>query len=171
MKKHLLLSLFLCVPILSIAQKCKFDEEKNDPFSGGIFRLSAHKIGPMSWNWNFTLEQNGDQYFISVRMLRSGKMEDIYKTGQKIMLKLANGKVLELIADKDFPPGYAISSDGIIWTNYIPKFEVDKILMTELSSSPITDLKTTLGSQDILLPKITEKQSKNIAQTASCMIK
>jgi len=170
--KHLSFTLLMAlIPAIAFAQNCKFDEDKKDPFTNGRLRVVAHKIGPVSWNWNFSLEENGGKYFISMRMLRAGKMEDMYPKDRKVMIKLENGKILELTADKDFPPGYAVSSDGVIWTNYIPKFEVDKAFLTDLSSSPITDIKVTLGSQDIMLPKITGKQTDRIKESAACLVK
>lgn len=159
------------LPVGAQAQKCKFDEDKKDPFSGSNHRLVAYKIGPVSWNWKFFLEQNDNKFFISMRMLRGGKMDEIYPVGRKIMLKLQNGKILELTADQDFPPAYAVSSDGVIWTNYMPKFEVDKDFLTALSESPITDVKVTLGPQNILLPKVTEKQTERIQESATCLLK
>ncbi len=170
--KQITLALLLAIiPAVSFAQNCKFDEDKKDPFTGGRLRTIAHKIGPPSWNWNFSLEQNGGKYFISMRMLRAGKMEDMYPQGRKIMIKLENNKILELTADKDFPPAYAVNSvDGTIWTNYIPKFEVDKAFITDLSSSPITDVKVTLGSQDIMVPKINGKQTDRIKESAACLL-
>ncbi len=171
-KKLSIAILVAVIPAITFAQKCKFDEDKKDPFTGSNMRVVAHKIGPPSWNWNFSLEQNGGKFFISMRMLRAGKMEDIYPTGRKIMLKLENGKILELTADKDFPPGYAVNSvDGTIWTNYIPKFEVDKAFITDLSSSAITDVKVTLGSQDIIVPKVGGKQTDRIMESAACLLK
>lgn len=170
-KLYLAALLAIALPMAVQAQKCKFDEDKKDPFGSGNFRKVTHRLGPVSWNWNFALEQNDGKFYISMRMLRAGKMEDIYPEGRKVMLKLQDGKILELAAAENFPPGYAVSSDGVIWTNYIPKFEVSKELLTSLSASPITDVKVTLGSENILLPKVTEKQTGKIMESAGCLLK
>ncbi|RYG39679.1 MAG: hypothetical protein EOO01_29080 [Chitinophagaceae bacterium] len=163
--------LALILPMAVQAQKCKFDEDKKDPFGSGNHRLVTHKIGPPSWNWNFSLEQNDGKFYISMRMLRAGKMDEVYPAGRKVMLKLENGTIMELSSSQDFLPAFVVSNDGIIWTNYIPKFEVSQQVVTDLSASRITDVKVTLGTENILLPKITEKQTEKIKESAGCLLK
>lgn len=171
--KQMLLAVFvLTAPLLSKAQKCKFDVEKKDPFGNGSIRSVAHKIGPPSWNWNFSLEQNNDKYYIGMRIVQSGKVNDVIAKGEKIMVKLADGNIIELVMQEDVIPAYAVNSvDASIWTNHLPKVEVEREVIEKLSKSPITDIKVTIAKRDNLLPKISSKQTDRIVESAACLLK
>ena len=170
MKKLIIVFALFSFPLLSNAQKCKFDEDKNDPFTGTHYRMVSQNIGPASWGWAISLEENNQNFFMGVRMIRLGKMDDLFLKGEKILLKLSNDKILELIASEDIVPVYG-AGGGIIFTTYNAKIPITKDFLSELSTAPITDLKVTLCKEEVILPKIVERQTNRIKQAATCLLK
>lgn len=162
-----LATLLLASPSLW-AQNCKFDEEKKDPFSNGMTRKSAHHIGPVSWNWLLTFTQAGNQHTMDLRVVLGAHLLDVIEKGNILFLKLEDGTIIRLPALEQCNPTHLVSQ-GVIWTNYIPKYSLDAETIAKMGQSPITDLKIKIGTNDYLLPKITARQTAKIMTTIKCM--
>lgn len=158
----------LAAPLAANAQ-CKGVKEEVDPFTKKAMKSFKQKIGPYTWNWQLILQKKNDDLHLGMQIVVSGKINDQLEKGDIIYIKLANDDVVELKCSEDYLPRYA-TSEGIIWTSYFPLELTDKKTMTKLSSSPITDVKVVLASTDILLPKISKKQTAKIMDGASCML-
>ncbi len=165
----ILIALLLASPLLQ-AQDCKFDEEKKDPFSNELMRKTAHKIGPATWNWMLTFTQTGSNLVMDLRVVSGAHLQETVAKGNILLLKLANGEVLQLPSLEDSAPAHLVAS-GVIWTNYFFKYQLTDDVKAKMAQSPITDLKIKIGAIETLLPKITEKQTNKIMNTVGCMSK
>lgn len=154
-------------PSVASAQ-CKYVRESKDAFSGETVKKAADlAIGP--WMWTMTLEQRNDKYFIGLKILQSGDIRYILGKGEKVWIKLENGKLLELEMDRDYPP-VAQAMGGTIVTLWVTNTEVDEKMMKRLSNSPITDVKTIIQGVDVVLPKVKGRQAEAIMNSASCIL-
>jgi hypothetical protein len=125
----------------------------------------------MTWNWQMTLMQKGEKYFIGMRIIQGGDIRYIIKQGEKIMILLENGKIVELEMDKDYLPVANVGAGGIT-TLWLTNSEVDRKTMKRLSRSPITDIKVVIQGVDIVMDskKLKDKQVNAIMDAATCII-
>jgi hypothetical protein len=170
LKPFLLLTISLSLSFSIYAQNCKFDEDKKDPFGSGNIRSMLNPIGTRWQNWYFQVEQKNDKYYLGLRIIQEGKINDLWNKGEKIMVKQANGEIFEFLLQEDVIPGYAVSKiNGSIWTNYLPKVEITIDDIKKLSTSPVTAVKVTIAKMD-LIPAISEKQGKRIMEKSKCFL-
>lgn len=165
--------LWVLVPALAAtfslqAQNCKFDEEKKDPFSNEMMRKTAHKIGPITWNWLMTFTQTGKQLDMGLQVVLQAHLQEPLAAGSILFLKFESGEMIQLPSLEETAPVHLVSNN-VIWTNYIVKYRLNDEARARMAASPITDLKIKVGPQDILLPKITKKQTEKIMTTVRCM--
>lgn len=159
----------LAAPLAASAQ-CKGVKEEVDPFTKKSMKSFNQKIGPFTWNWQLILQKKSEKLHLGMQIVVSGKINDPLAKGDIIYIKLANDEIVELKCTEDYNPRFA-ASEGVIWTSYFPLELTDKETITKLSNSPITDIKVTLASTEVLLPKISKRQTSRIMDGASCMLK
>jgi hypothetical protein len=161
---------FLCcfsVPVFTYAQ-CKAITEKKDPFTSEITRYAYLSLGPMSWAYGTVLEQKGDKYYFTLKVVANGVIHESFPAGKTAMIKLSNGNVIELKLENDLPPLHNANTStfGTIW---LMKQEMSASEFKKLAGAPITDVKVEVpGRETDLLPKITSKQTNNIMEAVRC---
>lgn len=154
------------------AQKCKYDVDKTDPFSKEQVRSKTLKIGPETINtrknrevgWTMTFENKGQDHFIGFKLIMLGKLDDVMATGQKAYLRLADDKIITLVADVEVLPAYLT---GIaVYTHYNLRFKTEAESIAALSAAPVTDFKLETGNQEITAEL--GKKGTQIMETAAC---
>jgi len=165
-----LLTLLVLFAISASAQKCHFDVDKKDDFTGEHVRNVKVKIGNFFYSWWLLLEQSGGKYAITVQSAATSKIEDVIPKGSKILFKLESGKVLEMIVSNDCVPNYTVQS-GTIVTTWLPKCDVTKETMQQLSESPTNLIRMTIGGKDFTSPDASGKEGKKVMESAQCLLK
>ena len=164
-----LLTLALFSATSSFAQKCHFDVDKKDDFTGAHVRNVKAKIGNFFYSWWLLLEQNGTKYNITVQSAATGKIEDVIPKGSKILFKLDNDKVVEITVSDDCVPNYNVQDRTII-TTWLPKCEVSKETMQQLSQASTSLVRMSIGGKDFTSPQASSKEGKKIMEAAQCLL-
>ena len=151
------------------AQKCHFDVDKKDDFSGEHVRNVRIKVGNMFYAWWVLLEQKGPKYFVTVQSASTGRVENTIPKGSKVLFKLDNGKVVEMVVGEECVPSYSVQSNTII-TMWLPKGEVSKDVMKELSESPMTLIRMKIGDKDFDSPGASGKEGRKMMESAACLL-
>ena len=152
------------------AQKCNFDTDKKDDFTGAHVRTVKHKLGNFFYKWWILMEQNGPKYFITVQSAGTGKIDDIIPKGSKILFKLDNDKVVEMPVSEDCVPSHTVQSNTII-TTWLPKGEISKDAMQKMSESGIVLIRMNIGGKDFDSPSPSGKETEKMRQSAECLLK
>ena len=166
-----ILLLLLAGSQLSIAQiKCKLDIDDADAPAHLRTRFGTNVLGVLGSGWKITLKQTGDKYLWSMQVKWNIHFTDPIGQGQLIYLKLANGNLLQLAADKDYRPTYSLYPGNVIVSNYLPGGDLSENDIKLLSESPLANIKITISGQDIE-PQISVTQGRNVMNTALCLMK
>ncbi len=168
LKNVLAIFLLLGSTYVSKAQDCNFDKDEKDKFTGEITRMADQRMGNITTHWNLILEQKGTKYYLGLRLLRSTAITNPVLKGEKFYLKLEDGKVLAIAADKDYAPTF-YSANGGVQTTINTRGEVDLETLKSLSASPVTDIKITVGGNDMTQSSIPSKQTKKVMEYAACL--
>ena len=152
-----------------LAQKCKFDVDKKDDFSGDHVRNVRIRLGTFFYSWWMLLEQKGQHYYITVQSAATGKVDDIIPKGSTIYFKLESGKVLEMNTTEECVPAHNVQSNTIVST-WLPKGEVNKDFMKQLSESPLDKIRMKVGGKDFDSPDASGKSGRKCMESAQCMI-
>lgn len=153
----------------TFAQKCHFDVDKKDDFSGEHVRNVRVKVGTFFYAWWVLLEQKGPKYFITVQSATTGKVDNVIPKGSKVLFKLDNGKVVEMIVSDECVPAFSVQSNTIV-TTWLPKGEVSKEIMKQLSESPTTMIRMNIGGKDFDSPGASGKEGRKMAESAACLL-
>ena len=154
----------------SFAQKCHFDVDKKDYFSGEHVRNVRVRIGNLFYSWWVLLEQKGPKYSMMVQSAATGKIDDIIPKGSKVLFKLDNGKVVEVTLSDDCVPNHDVQNNTIIST-WLTKCDVTKEAMQQLSESPTTLIRMNVGGKDFDSPGASGKEGKKVMESAQCLLK
>lgn len=156
----------------AMAQKCRYDVDKTDAFSKEQVRSTTLKIGPQTIDtrknrevgWTMTFEKKGKDNFIAFKVIMFGKFDEVVQSGQKVYLRLADDKIIELIAETPVLPAYMT---GIaVYTHYNLKFKTDAGAIAALSAAPVTDFKLETGTKEIVAEL--GKKGEKIMETVAC---
>lgn len=154
----------------SIAQNCNFDVDKKDEFTGEHVRNVRVRIGTLMYSWWLLQEQKGPKYFLTIQATATGKVDDIITKGTKVLYKLKNDKVIEMVVSEDCIPSHSVQS-GVIISMWLPKGEMPKETMQQMSESPTTMIRINVGGKDFNAPSITGREGKKIMENAQCLLK
>lgn len=165
MKKLLFASLLMLGPLAMYAQ-CDFDKDETDPYSKEHVRSVKHNFGNLRKMWVFILDQKGSKYYATVNMAEIGKFDNI---ASGILIKQANGNVLELAVESDVIPSVQIVGANIN-TQWLVKCVISEAKMKMLSESPIESIRVKMAGRDFDAPELKDKQSNKIMKSAGCML-
>lgn len=161
----------------SNAQKCKFDYEKEDPFSGKATKGNTSAIYPASpvsnEYWYLGLNRTGDDFYIGMLVQLKGELNTYLEKGDSIMFKLANGAVITCYAnDKVSPTTNAAAAGGqpIITTQYRANYAVTAEELKNFSESMVTFVRMNVGDK-VFQVEIKEKHAKKLLDNAACILK
>lgn len=171
LKKLTVLSAIVVATTLSAsAQKCNFDVDKKDDFTGAKVRNARVQFGTLFNRWFARLEQNGPKYYITVQASGAGNSNDIIPKGSKQLFRLENGSVVEVITIEDCAPVQYVQQNARIISVYNPKGEVSKEALKMLSESPTTRIRMTIAGKDYDSPELSDKEGKKIMNIAKCLL-
>jgi len=174
--------LFMCIAMQAYSQKCKFDYDKTDPFTGENAKGISAKIN----NWLFLgFNKIGNNYDM-------GLVANLYHTGtslkgDSIILKIVNeqnpnGIILTLYSVADVKPIVqaatnaqyyysTASAKSTFYGSYKVKYEITEQQLELLSRGLVTDIRLYLGDTDFNVLDIKKKVSETLRQAAICILR
>jgi hypothetical protein len=164
------------------SQKCKYDFDKTDPFTGENTKGITVKINN---GFFFGFNKVGNIYDLGLLVTLS-YTENSMK-GDSIILKIVNeqnpsGTLLTLYSIADVKPTlqsatnvqyyYSTgSATSTLYGNYRIKYELTKQQLELLSSGLVTDIRFYIGGKDFYILDIKKKVSETLRQSVVCILR
>ena len=173
MKKNILLFTVFAVLIAgsTFAQKCKFDYDKTDAFSGEKEQRIIMKFGLFS-PFVFSFYHKGEDCRLEVYITMSGEQNFILRKGSKLDIKLVNGKIFNLESVDDAAPTSYVGGSANspqIKSNYSISYKISKEQLKEISDAGIQITKTHLQGDSYYDHEMKSKDIEKTKSAASCM--
>lgn len=152
------------------AQKCKYDVETTDAFTGKkTLGISAKLPNDAAIGFNLA----NDKLWVGLLIQFFGEKNEKIAQGDSLLLKLSNGEIITLFTnDVVAPTSYVAGSGGYnpnIASYYKPNYTIDMANMIKLSQVTITHLRVGFGANNITIP-VDEKYREKIMKAARCIL-
>lgn len=171
MKKITHYFIFFIVLILSITavksqEKCKYDIDKKDPFTGKNIRKiqTTIKSSPV-FLWMLGLEKIGDDYDLAFFLGLRFELVDNLEKGDSVMFKFANDEIVTCYARDQVSPGALLS----IQTCYDGVYPISVEKLKTFTTSLATNLRVNIGV-NVYQIEIDEKTAKKLMKSAVCIM-
>lgn len=175
--------LLCCTTFVSFAQKCKFQKDETDGFTKEHHRLAPSLRICTDPYWWLQMEQKGDKYFVTIRISMLTHIREPLAKGTKILTKLEDGTILELVANDESTPTFNFENDQsfaaqfsdhiekLFVTKWSVRISVTEDIIRQFSKSPITLMRTTIGTTEYNMPRAVDRYTRKIVDMAACMLK
>jgi hypothetical protein len=168
MKFYYLLILFVTSAFMAFSQKCKYDFQKKDPFTGKIQKGNSTVLagfGPMALR--LILQSEEKKYLMGIYIALPGKNENYIEKGDTLSIALDNGEKLSFLAIDRYLPSY--QAQYTITTYYEPKYVINEDELRKLSTTGIKATKLKLGSLP-LQAEVPPKNAEKVKKAANCIL-
>jgi hypothetical protein len=186
MKSTIKIFVFAMLSIFTVtqaySQKCKYDIDKTDPFTGQNTKGITVKIN----NWFFFgFNKNGSNYDLGLLAALSYTGNSM--KGDSIILKVVNeqnpsGIFLTLYSVADVKPTLQAatntqyyystgSSTSTMYGSYRIQYEITEQQLELLSSGLVTDIRLFIGDKDFYVLDLKKKISESIRQAVICILR
>jgi hypothetical protein len=151
--------------------KCKFDVEKKDEFTGADYKsvkvkmLVKQNLNMMMYNFEFF--KNGPEFKLQVNYPMMGNVRDIIPLGQELLIKLVSGELLHLKSIAETVPTQQVSGESVYSTYMIP-FAISSDELIKMSNSAPTNYKFAIGTLNVQ-NVINEKDGQKILNVCKCL--
>jgi hypothetical protein len=128
------------------AQKCKYDVERKDPFTGKTTQGFGCQLQK---TWRIGLSKTDTVYSIDLLITFPGDVRVGISKGDTLMIALDNDKPLVLLATVDVAPTSDVVSNGYsaaVLSYCNPFYGVTKDDIVRLSENKVTAVKVYLGN-------------------------
>ncbi len=152
------------------AQKCKYDYEKNDEFTGAKSKGNTTKL---SNAWLIGLNKVDDTYNLGVFIRLDGEKNLYLEQGDSIMFKFSNGNFVTFYAKvRSAPESQVITSltAAAIITTYRAVYDIPVDKMNLLKNNAVTHIRMNIGNL-VYQEELKEKTTKIFQQNADCIMK
>lgn len=169
MKKIIIILLSL-VMTGSYAQKCKYDVETNDAFTGKKTLGTTAKL-PQGALIGFNV--SSDKYWVGLFFEFFGEKNEKIAMGDSLLLKLSNEEIFTLYTNDAAAPTSYVAGSGAyaqVKSYYKPNYTIDAATVNKISLSPLTDIKICMGANNLNVP-VDEKFREKIMRAAACILK
>jgi len=175
MKKIIILSLgilflFAGAGQLS-AQKCKFDIDKKDPFTGVATKGILLGIKSNSWSTGIEIGFNktGDAYFVNIKLTYTGTMRESIPKNAPFMIKLSNGETITIYSQTEYLPEL-VGSLGSVFAVYVAQYDIDANSIQKIAELIPTFFRINLDNNKAYDLEIDSKDKKKITNAAICIL-
>lgn len=151
---------FLTISTTLHAQKCKYDYEKKDEFTGEVSKGLTIKIT----NWLYIgLNRTGETYYLGAAIIINGELNYYVEKGDSLSFKLSNGETLTLYTqDVSAPISQVVQgfNTAYVVTKFDLKYDLSKEQLQKLSTYDVTYMRLYAGSNkydDETFPKTAAK--------------
>ncbi len=177
--KTLKMFLFLTMAITFSTQvysqkdKCKFDVEKKDAFSGVEYKsvkievMATHEKANNRYTWEFV--KNDSVFTLTISRNFPSRLTDKLPQGEEILFKLAGGSIIHLLIAEETTPGLNSTGTGVSTSYKIP-IKISKDDLKKLSEKAITNLKFAVGKLDVQ-GELAKEEAEKIMQVCKCLLK
>ncbi len=173
MKKGVFIIVALLLSSLSLitsAQKCKFDKEEVDAFSKEYRRSTDYMKISKAPMWWIQFEQRDKSYYMTVFISLLKEVREPIKKDSKIMVKLKDGQILEFVITEDVASVVNVEQQRFIVSQWTPKVAVTEDQLKKLSSSPIEQVRTTVGGNECNMPEAVNRGTEKVMNMAACLL-
>ena len=148
------------------AQNCKHVVEKKDEFTKLTTRSA--KIG-FSSDCAVQMQRDADKATMGFYIQKFGVIDAKLTAGHKVLFKLENDEVIELVLDKDCPPtAQRVGSN--VYTSWWFTVPVDDAFYKKFTKSPVTAIRTSIGGLETTV-RVKEKAGSALMDTFICMLR
>lgn len=158
------------------AQKCKFEYENDDPFSGKLTRRTITTVFPSSIatneSWTVGIERLNNEYTIVNNISLGGKSNNFLYEGDSIMFATSDGNVITCYANYKVGPETNIDkvmNNKIVSTAYISRYTITAEQVEILSRSVLTRLRINIG-EEVIQQELKSKHGKDFMNDARCIL-
>ncbi len=170
MKKTLVILLFFFHAFTMYSQKCKYDYERTDPFTG---KTSKAIIETLEKSWKIELNKTDLNYEIILHLSLPGISNDFINAGDTLIIALENSKPLIFRALSNVNPrvnSVQIFKSYEIQSFYLPEYQAAIEQINQLAISKIIALKIYFNEKWYSID-VKSKNAKEILNAANCILK
>ena len=154
-----LIAIFTLISTLAYSQKCKYSLKRKDPITGkekkAIICFDIQNRGRL------VLVNDDNHYFFVMCIMHEGNIADLRNPDNSINFKLENGESIT-ISKNEIKEKYIKSFFDVYFS--ISDYDLHKI-----ASSPLTDIKISVGSYKID-ESYSVKKGKSFQNKAKCIL-
>lgn len=158
------------------AQKCKYEYEEDDPFSGKLSKGTLTTIFPASIatneSWTLGIVRMNNEFTIENNISLGGKSNAFLNQGDSIMFATEDGSVISCYANYKVGPETNIDkvmNNKIVTTAYLSKYSISKEALEILSQSVLTTVRINIGEQ-VIQQELKAKHGKDFMNDARCIL-
>ena len=177
--RYLLSTILVVIAFFSYSQKCKFETNEEDPFSGKQKKVSKTKglysasdLGSPNVDGirdlYFSLTKEGSEYSMQVDYIMFGERNKAISQTDSMYLKLENGEMIALNPSQKAAPISAIAGTAVM-TKYSIQYRLNSGDLDLLSSSILTHLKCNVGESPESVFKLIRAYTKRAQQMFNCI--
>jgi hypothetical protein len=164
MKKISLLFLAGLLCHLSSAQKCKFDYDKVDAFTG---KRTFSMKPDLARGWGMAIGNTAGNNEISISVIVGGITKNVINKGDTLMMALEGGKPIILKANAEYLPASNVAGTTV-YSSYLANYSISKDDLQRLSEKKMTALRMYVGASAFNL-EVKEKNAEKISKAAACV--
>ncbi|MCC5916478.1 MAG: hypothetical protein JJU02_04035 [Cryomorphaceae bacterium] len=171
-KRSCFVLMLLMMSVLGYGQKCKYDFNIADPFSGQVNKGIKSKLAK---SWKTTISSVDDTaYYLTLHLNFPGQVFYLIEEGDSCIMVLDNGKQIILHALEDVKPkrniqGYA--NVASINTFYTATYKLEDEQLAMLSSELLSALRIYFQETPITVMDFPKRNRKKILKAAGCIAK
>ena len=123
--------------------------------------------------WELDLNRIGNKYFVGAHIFIDGNVRDIITPARTLIFKLANGEIITLYANDEYPPTAQVVAGSVtpsVKSVYHAKYDISEEDMQKMASSPPTVVRVEIGDARKYDSQFNAKQGAAIQQKAYCIM-
>jgi hypothetical protein len=152
------------------AQKCKYDVDKTDAFSGKKTLGTTAKL-PNGALIGFNLSDG--KFWIGMFINFFGEKNEKISHGDSLLFKLGNGEILSFYTNDVYAPTSYVNGSGAyanVSSYYKPNYDTDSVTIRKMAQYPVTDMKIYMGANNLPVA-VDEKYREKVMKAAGCILK
>jgi hypothetical protein len=165
MKKILFTSIVILLSLANYAQKCNYEFNGKDDFTGKVKKVTKDKIKMGVFVF---LERTDETYSFRMEFKYYGALDQGIAKGTEVLFKLNDESVVKLYTIEDHMPSRQVVGQGVMsYVNLNCNISVAEV--TKLSVSEIIKLRLSLGGKEFTID-IPKGKAEDLKQSASCIL-
>ncbi len=163
--KRLVFVLMILASLTVDAQKCKFDYDKTDAFTG---KQTIAKRATIGKAWKIDFYRSEETFWVGIDIVLAGITEDVINKGDTIMIALEGHEPICLSAIETALPVATANEYGVL-SYYQAAYYADLDKITAISQYKTTAIRIFWGR---LYKQVTikPKDAKTITKAATCIL-
>jgi hypothetical protein len=157
---------FLAISSLTQAQKCKYDYQKTDEITGKAVKGISVDLNS---DWEITLHKEDNSYCLELRFEKAaGQLTEDLEKGSPLVLKLANGDLINLVSKEKITPKAELSGIVVVVV-YRIKYDISPEDIQKMSEQMLTYGRIEIQNTTFDI-SVKEKEAAKFKQAAVCIL-